>query len=357
MKGLSGPPSLEVARERVEHVPRGTGDHDAVTAFQGRDLGVPCPPRRLDVSPDVRDQGPHRFRRRFAEPGTRGSGGTLRFFHTIGLLLLALAETGVFGPPDEGGCGWHVLPRGRHLRDFLRLVLGGWPQDAGQDPHDPAHEQDEREQRQDHFLSHQETSGSMDERGRGHGLARQQGKERQAPVPCLLAVIDFEAVAESRQASSHARTDGVDGHVQSDGDCARRQRVQVPKHERGPVVLGQTLDRADEPSLDLEAVDDVLLGRDPLGACDVSLAAPVYASLAEQVPGLMSRDARKPRSQGAAPTRPIPQRGEPRLLDDVVDEIVAMQRCSGHSTHERSVLQEVFGVERRTGGHGSTTGW
>jgi hypothetical protein len=161
-------------------------------------------------------------------------------------------------------------------------------------------------------------------------------------------VVRLEAGPHSNQAPTYACTDGVDRQVQPDGNHTRGQVLEVPKHKGCPVRLGKAFYRPDEASFDLEPVDDLLLRRDPFGARDALLTTPIDPSLAEQVPGLVSYDTREPGCEWAPSPPAIPQRSEPRLLHDILDEVVSVQRGTGDRTHERSVLQEVLGVERRT---------
>ncbi|MEZ6027649.1 MAG: hypothetical protein R3E85_15905 [Planctomycetota bacterium] len=205
------------------------------------------------------------------------------------------------------------------------------------------------------MLGHDDTSSSRAHGGAQPRWALEQREQRELPSVGTSPLLPIEPFPELDEPPLHAGSHGVHWDPKADSDDAWWQLIQVAEHERRSEGLVEGHDGANKAVLDLQSIEDRLVGWNALGPRGTLLLSAIRVSLAEHASSLVARDAREPGAEAPSAWGVRAQRRDPRLLHDVLDEVIPTQRCPGDRTHERSVLQQVFGIQRAVGIHRSAT--
>ncbi len=232
---------------------------------------------------------------------------------------LAPAEKGVLRRLRVGG----GHPRPVHGRTRRRNRLGGARQvpnrhARGERSGDEAPDENELE-----LHGHDSHGG---ERARPDVAWMQHREQGEEPHPPSAVRLLAELRPQARQRPSQARARRLHGHTRASRHLPRREILEEPKHDGRAVGLRQREDRVHDPLARP-------LGRLRAGLRPSDRALPPGAPALR--PGHLTRrvvqHARKPRSQAAPRPRRMPDRREPRLLDQIVHAVLVEDEVAGES--------------------------
>jgi len=177
-----------------------------------------------------------------------------------------------------------------------------------------------------------------------------QSEREQGELPCLAAALGLaiELAAKLLQRTSRPRAHGFNGDAKAPGNLTRRQLIEEAQHDDIPIGFVERCHDLHQLALGLEAGRDLAGGGRRFGARRRLFAAVDASFGAAPHAGEIAGDRREPRLERTRTLRRLLQRGEQRLLDDVVDFVVVEQQRARHGTDETGVGDQ--GIGARNGG-------